>query len=168
MIRHRKQRDLDRPAAPALDRRRQRIARSASAIIEAALPAFLIAGILVAATDSAAVLDNLDFGPPVGQILTFGPYSQPGPVWHVTVARAPGQRPCVLQPAIMATAPGSMVVESRSADGRVYRAHWAGGPTSDHASDCGAAADLTIALAAMQTLVNADALGRQRLVFIGP
>jgi len=167
MIRQRKQRDVARPATPYLDRRRQRMLRKASAVLDAALPAFLISGLLVGATASLALLDGMQFGPPVGEILTFGPYSQPGPVWRVTVTRIADQSHCVLQPAIMATGQGSLVVETRSADGRLYRAHWAGGPTSDHANDCGRTADLNIALAAMQTLVNADALGRQRWGFMG-
>jgi len=50
-----------------------------------------------------------------------------------------------------------MVVERRLSDGRTFLAHWAGGPTSDDAGNCGSDVDLAIGLAAMQTLVSADA-----------
>jgi hypothetical protein len=55
---------------------------------------------------------------------------------------------------------GSMVVEQRLPDGRTFRAHWAGGPTSDGDGNCGSAADLTLGLVEMQTLLNADAATR--------
>ena len=57
----------------------------------------------------------------------------------------------------MAVSQGSMVVERRLPDGRTFLAHWAGGPTSDDAGNCGSDVDLAIGLAAMQTLVSADA-----------
>ena len=163
----RKQRALPRLAAPRPYRWWQRLANGIRGIASVAVDAFLIAGLLAGATGTLAVLTTIQFGPPVGAILTFGPYGRPGPIWHVAAVRAVDHRQCVLQPAFMAAAPGSLVVEGRSGDGHTFRAHWAGGPTSDKANDCGSIADLNILLPAMQTLVDADTIGHQHWSFIG-
>jgi hypothetical protein len=102
----------------------------------------------------------------VGEILHFGPYDGWNPVWQIDAERWPDRRHCVLKPAVMAAAHGSLVVEQRRGDGRTFRIHWAGGPTSDGGADCGSAADLTVGLTAMQTLLNADTAA-QHWPFIG-
>jgi hypothetical protein len=145
----------------------RRIVDNVGGILTVARSPSLIASLLIAMTAELAFLNHIQFGPPVGAILTFGPYLHPVPIWHLTVLRDSDQRRCLLQPAVMATAPGSLIVEARSADGRSFRAHWAGGPTSDRAHDCGNGADLTISLPAMQTLMNADGLSHQHWERIG-
>jgi hypothetical protein len=99
----------------------------------------------------------VQFGPPVGEILTFDWYGRLTPAWRVNAMRSSTNRYCILKPAVMAATHGSMVVERRMPDGRTFLAHWAGGPTSDDAGNCGSDVDLTIGLAAMQTLVSVDA-----------
>lgn len=128
-------------------------------MIGTALQACLLAGLLASAVGVAAWLHAMQFGPPVGEILRFGPYGQPAPIWQIQAVRSSDHRRCVLKPAVMAMAHGSVVVERRLA-GPTFQAHWAGGPTSDGDGNCGSAADLTLGLIEMQTLVNADGAGR--------
>lgn len=142
------------------NRRRPRLVTHAIDMIDTALLACFVATLLASAVAVATQLRTLQMGPPVGQILRFGPYAQPGPIWRIDAVRSIDRRRCVLQPTVMASAHGSMVVEQRLGDGRSYQAHWVGGPTSDGDGNCGNAVDLTIELPAMQTLVNADALAR--------
>lgn len=166
MLRPRKQRHLSRHATQAIAWGRRCLTIGASDTAGTALLAGLIAALLATGTAGLALLNAIQFGPPVGAILTFGPYAQPGPVWHIDALRRADQRHCVLQPAVMAAAPGSMVVEARSADGRSFQVHWAGGATSTSGSDCGSAVDLTIGLTAIQTLVNADSMGQPHWHFV--
>lgn len=140
-------------------RQRQRLAADTGETIRTLLQACLLAGLLASAAGVAAVLHTVQFGPPVGEILRFGPYGQPAPIWQIQAVRSSDHRRCVLKPAIMATAHGSVVVERRLA-GPTFQAHWAGGPTSDGDGNCGSVADLTLGLVEMQTLVNADATAR--------
>ena len=137
-----------------MSRRRSRVHDRAVATLETALVAALIAALPVYALN---LLSRLQFGPPVGEILTFRFHDQPRPTWHVDARRSSTNRSCILRPAVMAVSQGSMVVERRLPDGRTFLAHWAGGPTSDDAGNCGSDVDLAIGLAAMQTLVSADA-----------
>jgi len=103
-----------------------------------------------------SLLSQVQFGPRLGEILTFQSYDQPRPTWRVDAKQSSNNRSCILKPAVMAVSHGSTVVERRLADGRTFVAHWAGGPTSDDAGNCGSDVDLAIGLAAMQTLVSAD------------
>jgi hypothetical protein len=139
-----------------VNRRRYRVVNGAIAMLETVLLAALLAGALVCAVGALSLLPQVQFGPPVGQILTFRWYGPLTPRWHVDAMQSSTHRHCILKPAIMA-ARGSMVVERRMPDGRTFLAHWAGGPTSDDARNCGSDVDLTIGLAAMQTLLSADA-----------
>jgi len=139
-----------------MNRRLRRSAVAAGEMIGTALLGFLIASLLAGATGGLGLLSTVEFGPPVGAILAFGPYSRPASAWQIGATRSVDHRHCILQPAIMAESRGSMVVERRLADGRTFYAHWRGGPTSEGGEDCGSAVDITLDLAAMQTLVNAD------------
>jgi hypothetical protein len=153
----------ERPArseSTGVNRRRPRFAIDTSELLGTALAAFLIAGLLSATVGIASLLRAVEFGPMLGEILTFGPYDDPPPIWQIDATRSSDNRHCTLKPAIMAHAHGSMVVERRLPDGRTFQAHWIGGPTSDDNRDCGSAVDLTLRLIAMQTLVNADAQGK--------
>ena len=62
---------------------------------------------------------------------------------------------CKLQPVVMASAGGSLVVERRTNNSRTYLVHWAGQQTSDPASDCGTTADLLVSRTDLQLLSNA-------------
>ena len=62
---------------------------------------------------------------------------------------------CKLQPVVMASAGGSLVVEQRINNSRTFRVHWAGRQTSEPASDCGATADLLVSRIDLQLLSNA-------------
>jgi hypothetical protein len=55
----------------------------------------------------------------------------------------------------MAADGGSLVVEERSNDHRMYRVHWAGQRTTDGPSDCGSSADLMLSRPNLQLLINA-------------
>lgn len=140
--------------------RRRRLAYYSQEQIGTVLLACLIAGLLAGGVGVVALLPLVQLGPEVGEILHFGPYGQMAPSWRIDATRSADHRRCVLQPAVMGTEHGSMVVEQRLADGRTFRAHWAGGPTSSGDKDCGSPADLTLGLVEMQTLLNADAASR--------
>lgn len=136
---------------------RYRAVSRAREILETMLLAALLAGALIGADGALSLLSRVQFGPPVGAILTFGWYGSTTRTWHVPAMQSSTNRLCALQPSVMAAAHGSMVVERRMPDGRTFLVHWAGGPTSDDAGNCGSDVDLTIGLAAMQTLVSVDA-----------
>jgi hypothetical protein len=138
----------------------RRIVTDPTELIGTALLACLIACLLASAVGAATMLRTLQFGPPVGEILLFGPYGQMTPGWRIDAVRSADHRRCVLKPAVMGTGRGSMVVERRMPDGRTFQTHWAGGPTSEGDGNCGSTADLTLGLVEMQTLLNADAATR--------
>ncbi len=140
-----------------MNRWRYRVVNRAIELFETILLAALLAGALISAVGALSLLPQVQFGPPLGEILTFGWYGQLTPSWHVDAVQAATHRHCLLKPAVMAATRGSMVVERRMPDGRTFLAHWAGGPTSDDAGNCGTDVDLTIGLGAMQTLVSVDA-----------
>jgi len=137
-----------------VSRWRSRVRDRAVETLETILIAALIAGAPVCVL---SLLSRMEFGPPVGAILTFRSYDQPRPTWHLDAKQSSTDRSCILKPAVMAVSHGSMVVERRLPDGRTFLAHWAGGPTSDDPGNCGSDVDLAIGLAAMQTLVSIDA-----------
>ncbi len=79
------------------------------------------------------------------------------PDWAFNAVVVSDQLPvsCTLKPGVMASAGGSLVVEQRSQDSRLYRVHWAGHQTSDADTDCGRAADLWLSVNDLQLLSNA-------------
>jgi hypothetical protein len=90
----------------------------------------------------------------MGDILVFKHGARMPSDWEfaVTTSQAVG---CVLTPAVMAADGGSLVVEQRFNDPHIYHVHWAGGRTSDGATDCGRSADLVVNSAELQLLSNA-------------
>lgn len=120
-----------------------------------ALLACLVAGLLVSAVGMLALLQTLQIGPGVGEILVFGPYDQPVSGWKVQALRVADRQRCVLNPTIMAQAPGSMVVEQRQGNASSFLVHWTGGGTSGPGQDCGHSADLRLGLQQMQAMANA-------------
>lgn len=150
-----RRRRTDGPATS--NRRRQRVGADIGEAVGTALLALLLASLLTGAVGLLSLLDDVRFGPSLGTVLTFGPYGANPPGWQVEAVRVSDHRRCILRPAVMGAGPGSMVVDQRLADGPTFRAHWAGGPTSDGRSDCGSGVDVTISLPAMQTLVDGAA-----------
>lgn len=148
-----------------MNRRRSRLLRDANEMLGTASLAFVLAGLLAGMAGVASLLQDVQFGPAVGEILHFGPYNGWTPTWQIDARRASDDRRCVLKPAAMALSHGSAVVEQR--DGRVFLIHWAGGPTSEAGTNCGDTADVLVGLAAVQTLLNADAAD-QHWHFAGP
>ncbi len=140
-----------------MNRRWARAVHRAAETLATILVAVLLAGAMISAVGAFSLLPRVQFGPPVGEILTFRWYGWLTPTWHVGAVQSSTNRYCILKPAVMAVSHGSMVVERRLPDGRTFLAHWAGGPTSDDGGNCGSDVDLAIGLAAMQTLVSADA-----------
>ncbi|HTW72344.1 MAG TPA: hypothetical protein VME47_20850 [Acetobacteraceae bacterium] len=148
-----------------MNRRRSRLLRDANEMLGTISLALVLAGLLSGMVGAASLLQGVQFGPPVGEILHFGPYNGWTPTWQIDAHRALGHRPCVLKPAIMALSRGSAIVERR--DGRKFLIHWAGGPTSEGRTNCGDTADVLVGLTAVQTLLNADAAA-QHWNFVGP
>ncbi len=65
---------------------------------------------------------------------------------------------CVLDPGTMARSGGSLVVEARAGGAHSpFVVHWAGGPTSDAATDCGSDADLALEARDLTRLSNTSA-----------
>jgi hypothetical protein len=122
-------------------------------LIAAAIALVLASGAAV----MAAAARTADFAPKVGDILVFRTNAQPPADWVFSAVVISDQLPvsCKLQPAVMASAGGSLVVEQRSKDARLYRVHWAGHQTSTAEADCGKDADLLLSVADLQLLTNA-------------
>ena len=123
------------------------------------LLACLVASLLASLAAAASVICSLQFGPPVGEILSFRPGGYIPPDWQIAVRHAADQRRCILSPVVMSAVRGSIVVERRLADGWTYQVHWAGARTSDGGGNCGSTADLRVGRTEMQALVNAEGGG---------
>ena len=88
----------------------------------------------------------VNFGPAVGDIITFDPGTSLPRDLHtqITVART-GQDECVLDLEAMHRNGGSLIVEQRNpAAASHYWVHWAGRRSSDGPQDCGTTADLAL------------------------
>lgn len=121
-----------------------------------ALLACVIAGLLASSVAVASVVKNIDISPRVGDILVFHPNDHMATDWQMTAAfSAQPDASCVLNPALMASGGGSLVVEERLRKPARYRVHWAGVPTSAGAANCGRSADLIVPLLDLQVLSNA-------------
>jgi hypothetical protein len=107
------------------------------------------------------VLQLDEFRPKVGDIVAFRPGSEDNDMWQMTVPaklvnpRATVSQTCSLDPNVMATDGGSLVVEQRQETPVLgYRIHWAGQHT-DKTADCGTDAELTVSRTDLQRLANA-------------
>lgn len=107
------------------------------------------------------VLQLDTFRPHLGDIVAFRPGSQDADMWEMkvpaTMVSATGKTngTCTLDPNVIATDGGSMIVEDvREAPTLSYQVHWAGIHT-DNASDCGAHANLVVSRTDLQRLANA-------------
>jgi hypothetical protein len=121
-----------------------------------ALMASLVAGLLAGGVAMVATATTLDLGPKVGDILVFRPGARLPNDWDFTVAhRGPARDMCNLRPEVMASRGGSLVVEEHVTKPHSFVVHWAGGPTSRGAADCGSSADLVVPRTELQLLSNA-------------
>jgi hypothetical protein len=101
-----------------------------------------------------------EFGPKVGDIVSFEPLDPISRDMHARLAAIPADdRPgvaCVLDVQAMHAGGGSLVIESRDpATSFGYRVHWAGTHSSNDAADCGASVDLKVNLDGLETLAMA-------------
>lgn len=120
------------------------------------LIATTIAVVLVVSLGMVAVARTIELGPKVGDILVFRPGAQAPADWEFAAVKHSPELPvsCKLQPDVMVAGGGSLVVEQRSHNRRLYRVHWAGQRTSRDGEDCGQAADLVLSRADLQLLAN--------------
>jgi hypothetical protein len=127
------------------------------------LPVLAAMGIMVTGCLSTFLVLQLDeFRPKIGDIVVFKPGSPDTDMWQMAIpatfvpdknAPAPA---CTLDPRIMATDGGSLVVEGRQEEPTLsYRVHWAGIRTATDGGNCGSAADLTVSRTDLQRLANA-------------
>jgi hypothetical protein len=135
----------------------RRADRAPGGHIKTIVTAALIATVLASGAAMMAAARTVDLAPKVGDILVFRTEARLPADWEFNAVTLSDQLPvsCRLQPAVMASAGGSLVVEQRSNDARTYRVHWAGRETSGTGTDCGGSADLLMSRADLQLLSNA-------------
>ncbi|MDR3535606.1 MAG: hypothetical protein P4L71_03815 [Acetobacteraceae bacterium] len=125
-------------------------------------PALIAMGVMLTGFVGTLMVLELDaFRPKVGDMVVFQPNSQDTDVWQLEVpatevAGRNGAGTCMLNPTVMATNGGSLVVEARrETSPPVYRLHWAGKQTESGANDCGPTADFSVTRTDLQKLANA-------------
>jgi hypothetical protein len=108
------------------------------------------------------VLEMDEFQPKIGDIVVFKPGSQDTDMWQMSIqatmlpANSAPATDCSLDPNVMATGGGSLVVEGREGEpSLLYRVHWSGDRTSKGSDNCGSAIDLAMARSDLQRLANA-------------
>ena len=135
--------------------------RRTPAALGGQLRTVLIAGVIATLLASGAAVvaaaRTIDLGPKVGDILVFRTGARLPADWEFAVVNASDQLPvgCKLQPVVMASGGGRLVVERRTDNSRTYLVHWAGRKTSHPDSDCGTTADLLVSRGDLQLLSNA-------------
>jgi len=126
------------------------------------LPVLAAMAIMVTGCLSTFLVLQLDeFRPKIGDIVVFKAGSQDTDTWEmsipVTTVSAIGLpiTACTLDPNVMATEGGSLVVEGRQDEPSLsYRVHWAGTRTAPMPRNCGSAADVTVSRTDLQRLAN--------------
>ena len=120
------------------------------------LLACMLAGLLATSVAMMAAARTIDIAPKVGDILVFRPGSRTPIDWEFPAVTISDQLPvsCNLRPDVMVAGGGSLVVEERFPNKRMYRVHWAGRHTSNGENDCGEVADLLVARSDLQLLIN--------------
>lgn len=107
------------------------------------------------------VLQLDEFRPKVGDIVVFQPGSEDTDMWQMSIpasrtSTAHAPMVCSLDPNVMATDGGSVVVEGRQdKPSLLYRIHWAGTRTTKDRGNCGSSADLMVTRTDLQHLANA-------------
>jgi hypothetical protein len=140
----------------------------------------LAAGALLVLTTGLWVMLELEqLGPPVGAIIVFRPDPAAAERWTLNATMAgPASAGvsgrgatghCVLNPRIMASHGGSLIIEARLLSRPPeYRVHWGGGHTDTGSSDCGIAADLVLVRTDLMRLANVAGGLRDGMALIGP
>jgi len=141
----------------------QRQNKQQGASLTAWLPAMAAMAIMLTGCLGTFLVLQLDeFRPKIGDIVVFKPGSEDTDTWQMSipatmmsVAHAPVAA-CSLDPNVMATDGGSLVVEGRQDEpSLLYRIHWAGMRTTKDSGNCGPSADLTVSRTDLQRLANA-------------
>jgi hypothetical protein len=136
--------------------RRPRIPENGFETARTAVLACLVAALLASSVAVVSAARTIDLGPVVGDILVFRHGETLASDWEFTATKAGATvATCSLRPAVMASRGGSLVVEQRFESPRSFRVHWAGGPTSDGAPNCGDNAELIVPGVDLQLLANA-------------
>ncbi|HVY17066.1 MAG TPA: hypothetical protein VHB27_17720 [Rhodopila sp.] len=125
------------------------------------LPVLAAMAVMVTGCLSTFLVLQLDeFRPQVGDIVAFRPGSEDADMWQMKVpatvvaAGAPSGT-CSLDPNVIATNGGSLIVEARQETPALsYQVHWSGMRT-DTAHDCGTHAELVVSRTDLQRLANA-------------
>lgn len=127
------------------------------------LPVAAAMAIMVTGCLSTFLVLQLDeFRPKVGDIVVFKPGSEDADMWQMSIpatlvssTHAPAVE-CRLDPNVMATHGGSLVVEGRQDEPALsYRIHWAGLRTTGDSGNCGSTVDLAVSRTDLQRLANA-------------
>ena len=127
------------------------------------LPVLAAMAIMVTGCLSTFLVLQLDeFRPKIGDIVVFKPGSQDADMWQMTIpatmvsAMGSPVGECALDPNMMATDGGSLVVESRQMEPSLqYVIHWAGASTAKSAGNCGSDVNLMVSRTDLQRLANA-------------
>jgi hypothetical protein len=127
------------------------------------LPVLAAVGIMVTGCLSTFLVLQLDeFRPKLGDIVVFKPGTQDTDMWQMaipaTVVGGTGEPEgkCTLDPNVMATAGGSLVVEARQDNPALaYHVRWAGQRTSADPANCGSVAELAVSRTDLQRLDKA-------------
>lgn len=128
--------------------------------------AIILAAPLTVCVGIVYLLHAVELGPVVGDIVAFNSTAELRDLTQLRIpavyvpadggAKGALARSCVLSPSVMAASGGSLVIEAKEgARPPSYRVHWAGQHTDQGSSDCGASADLTVALSDIRVLANA-------------
>jgi hypothetical protein len=150
---------------PMKGRDRRRTGEPAEDLLGTALLACLVAALLASSVAVVSAARAIDIAPKVGDILAFRVGAQVPTVWDFPAVTISDQLPvsCNLRPDVMVAAGGSLVVEERFENRRMYRVHWAGQHTANGEYDCGSTADLLVSRGDLQLLTNAvGGVGVQR------
>jgi hypothetical protein len=147
----------DRPQTMRGRGRRRIGGEPAGDVVGTALIACVLAALLASSVAVVSAAREIDIAPKIGDILVFRVGAQVPTEWEFAAVTAADQDPvsCNLRPDVMVSAGGSLVVEERFENKRLYRVHWAGQHTGNGASDCGDTADLLISRSDLQLLINA-------------
>lgn len=128
---------------------------------------FMAASMLTICASILFVLNTVNFGPSVGDIVRFTPGQPMNDFARFDVSARYAaeniERPmavahsgsCVLRPDVMAKKGGSLVVEARDLTGsQEFRVHWQGRRTDSGAGNCGDSADLIVSISDLRALAN--------------
>jgi len=131
----------------------------------------LIAGALLTLATGLCVFSELEqFGPSIGNIITFRAMPDATEWWHLEAKLTdhPGQT-CVLSPAVMGTTGGSLIIEARLLSSPpIYYVHWAGTHTGRGRTDCGASADIILSRSDLMRLADVAGGFNTNLRMVGP